>query len=147
LLTFDRDAYEEFSEIISQGYELLLDFQAYVEEAENPVNNAYREDAIVKAFSSARDLQRNEERWEYLLENIPASGIETVEDLIIKTEKHGDRLQIFDLEFDGEGPDEIEMAAINAVSDNYSILQEYDLINYDRDFETGFGNKNLNITV
>jgi len=146
-LTYDQEAYQEFSETINQSYELLLDFQAYAEEAKKSADEVYREEAIVKTFSTAKELQEQEEGWSYLLENIPAKGIDTVEDLLIKTEKHADQLQIFDLDIDEDGPDEIEMAAINAVSDNYNILEEYDVISYNRGLETGFGNKNLKIRV
>ena len=144
---YDQEAYQEFSEIITQSYELLLDFQAYAEEAKKSADEVYREEAILKTFSIAQELREHEEGWSYLLENIPARGVETVEDLLIKTEKHGDQLQIFDLDFEGEEPDDVEMAAINAVSDNYDILEEYDIISYNRGLETGFGNKNLKIRV
>jgi hypothetical protein len=74
------------------------------------------------------DIYETREDFKELLESVPAEGVDSLEDLMIKTEKHDDRLQVFDLDFEGEEPDETEMAAINAVSDNYLELEEFDLL-------------------
>lgn len=64
----------------------------------------------------------------------------------MKTENYNDRLQLWDLTLEGD-PDEMEMAAINAVKDNYDVLEEYDLISYDNDLETEFGSLDIRIGV
>jgi hypothetical protein len=142
----DEEAYEEFSELINESYELLLDFQAYAEEAREAEDSSYRERAIVEAFSYARKLQEKKDEWDELLETVPITGLDSVEDLIIKTETYGNGLQIMEPDH-GSDPDEKEMAAINAVKDNYNVLEEYDLISYDRELETDFGSIDLRISV
>lgn len=142
----DEEAYREFSDLIEESYELLLDFQAYAEEARKAEDTSYREKAIVEAFSYAKKLREKEGEWEKLLENVPVAGLESVEDLILKTENYNDRLQLWDLTLEGD-PDEMELAAINAVKDNYDVLEEYDLISYDNDLETDFGGVDIRIGV
>ena len=143
----DEEAYEEFSELINESYELLLDFQAYAEEARKAEDVSYREKAIVEAFSYAMELRDKQSAWDELLETVPVEGLDSVEDLVLKTENYNDRLQLWDLDLDGD-PDETEMAAINAVRDNYDVLEEYEFLSFsDEELETEFGNVGIKIGV
>ncbi|WP_414837908.1 hypothetical protein ACK3SF_00690 [Candidatus Nanosalina sp. VS9-1] len=144
---YDEEIYQEFSELITDSYELLLDFQAYAEEAREADESSYREKAIVEAFSYALELREKKSEWEKLLEAVPVQGLDSVEDLMLKTENYHDRLQLWDLDLEGE-PDETELAAINAVKDNYDVLEEYEFLSFsDHKLETDFGAVDLKITV
>lgn len=57
----DKEAYREFSDLIEESYELLLDFQAYAEKARKADDTSYREKAIVEAFSYAKELREKED--------------------------------------------------------------------------------------
>jgi len=164
-MSYDEELYEQFSELITQSYEFLLDFQAYREEAIDSQDVEYRREAVARAFSSADQLHSIEKEWEFLLETFP-SQVETVEDLVLNTEPYSDRLQIFDLdleedkerdenhdsdvEMDGEfsvEPTEEEMAAINAVRDNYELIREYDMLSFWRELQTEVGDVELKMRV
>lgn len=143
----DDDLYEEFSGLIEESYELLLDFQAYAEEARKAEDTSYREKAIVEAFSYAVELREKSDEWEKLLDTVPVAGLDSVEDLVLKTENYDNRLQLFDMTFEGE-PEEVEMAAINAVKDNYEALREYEFLSFSNDeLETDFGSVEIKIGV
>ncbi len=144
-MDFDEEAYGEFSEIIIQSYESLLDFQSYRKEAEEVDDVEYRRDAVTRAFSAAQELNSVESGWDYLFETFPAE-VGDIDDLMIKTEVVGDKLRIYDLDLEGE-PDREELAAIRAVRDNYNILQEYDLLNFWREVDMEVGNINLKMSV
>lgn len=145
-MNHDEEAYTEFSEVIEKSYELLLDFQAYTEEAQRRGDPVYREEAVLKAFSAAEELKKYDEDWEELFDALPVAEVDSVEDIILKTELYTDRLQMFDLDLEGE-PDDVEMAAINAVKNNYSILTEYEVLIHWSELETEFGNLDLRIEV
>jgi|GEM_PF-1905804 len=53
---------------------------------------------------------------------------------------------MLDLDLEGD-PDEAEMAAINAVKDNYSILTEYDVSIHWNELDTEFRRIDLRIKV
>mgnify|MGYP006291312413 CR=1 FL=1 len=146
LISHDEEAYEEFSEVIEESYEVLLDFQAYAEEAQRSGDPVYREKAVLKAFSATEELKKYNDNWDELFDALPVEGVNSVEDIVLKTELYSDRLQMFDLDLEGE-PDEIEMAAINAVKDNYGILTEYDILIHWNELDTEFGNIDIRIEV
>lgn len=145
-MSLDEEAYDEFSEVIEESYEILLDFQAYAEEAQRQGYPLYRENAVLKAFSAREELNEYEEAWNNLFDALPVAGLNSVEDIVLKTALHGNRLQMFDLDLEGD-PDDVEMAAINAVKDNYDILTEYDVLIHWNELETEFGNMDLRIKV
>ncbi len=127
-IVYDQELYQRFCEAINERYEALLEFNAYAEEVRNgEAEKEYREDALLHAFSAFVEIYNSSEDFQELLETVPAEGIDSLEDLMIKTEKHGDQLQV-SVWISREVPDETEMAAINAVSDNYIELEEYDLL-------------------
>lgn len=74
------------------------------------------------------------------------AGLDPVEDIVLKTALHGNRLQMFDLDLEGD-PDYVEMAAINAVKDNYDILTEYNVLIHWNKLETEFGNMHQRMKV